>query len=83
MNSYLLVYDRRSGHLDSQEYGGPDGRAEALRQRILLERQHRRGDIEVVVIAADSMDELRRTHSRYFSSVSSLTREAEGRLALA
>lgn len=78
MNSYLVVYDRRSGHRDITEYPGPGGRTVALQERLRVERKHRRDHVEVVVITANSQDELRRTHSRYFGTVSELA-DAAGR----
>ncbi len=80
MNSYLLVYNRRTGALDVKEFAGPEGRSAALRSRIATERLQNRDEVEVVVIAADSPAELRRTHSRYFETVGSLARSAGGRL---
>jgi len=83
MNNYLLVYDRRSGALTVEEFAGPSGRAPALKARLQMERQPGHEDTEVVVIAADSQDDLKRTHARYFGSVATLARSAGGRLALA
>ena len=69
MNNYLLVYDRkRRTLLNIQEY--TSNRAEeAFADRLRLERDYL-GDssIEVVVLGAESMEALAKTHSRYFSS---------------
>lgn len=73
MNNYLIKYDRRSGHSDVWEFPGPGGRAAAIRERLRLEGESG-ADEEIVVIAADSRDDLARTHSRYFKSPSELAR---------
>ncbi len=67
MRLYLIVYDRQAGKLlRIQEYP-PDQRGQALADRFRIELAERaRPEIEVVVLAADSMESLRRTHGRYF-----------------
>lgn len=69
MKLFLLVYDRKTGKLLQQrEYRGDD-RAQALLDRTAREMEEReKPDIEVVLLAADSLDALMRTHSRYFKS---------------
>jgi hypothetical protein len=76
MSSYLLVYNRRTGELQHEVYSGVDGRARALHRRLEIERSRPSSDIEVVVLAADSLDRIRQTHGRYFASSSGLIREA-------
>lgn len=68
---FLLVFDRPRGRL-LREQPYDDSRT-ALVERFAAERMHR-GDpgIEVVVLTAESKDALRRTHARYFHSVSDL-----------
>lgn len=71
MTHFLLVYDRPRGRLlREQAY---DDHRTALVERFAAERKHR-GDpnIEVVVLSAESRDAIRRTHGRYFHSVSEL-----------
>ena len=72
MINFLLSYDRRSGDLEIQEFRGEGGRASALRARLKAEGRVAGSDREVVVIAADSEEALRRTHARYFKSVTEL-----------
>lgn len=69
MKHYLLQYNRRTGQLRHSEYEGDVGRREALRARLEAERGTKDADLEIVVISARSLDEVRRTHGRYFSSV--------------
>jgi hypothetical protein len=64
---YLLVYDLRARRLletralkDADEAAVEYGKAE---------RQHLdRPDIEIVIIGADSLDTIRRTHGHYFAT---------------
>ena len=75
MKFFLIVYDRKTGKiLDQHEYGSQDGE-EALRARSareLLEKD--RPDLEVVVLGAESLEALKKTHSRYFKSLEELSR---------
>ncbi len=73
MKSFLLVYDRQSGKLlDQQEYC-PGDRAKALADRAARELALRgRPNVEVVVLYAESLDALKRTHSRYFKTLAEL-----------
>lgn len=68
---FLLVFDRpHSRLLREQPY---DDHRTALEERFAAERTHRGNPgIEVVVLTAESKAALRRTHARYFSSVSDL-----------
>jgi hypothetical protein len=68
----LVVYDRAAGRLvDERTF---ERRADAMGARFAAERSHRgsKGNIEVVVLAARSRDDLIRTHSRYFYSLREL-----------
>jgi hypothetical protein len=65
---YLLVFDRRRGHLQRYEDFHGDSRR-AFRARLREEAAHAPDqDVEVVVLSAGSEEELRATHSRYFRS---------------
>lgn len=68
----LLVYDRAKAEL--LEERAFDSKAEALRARFEAEAAYRQDgeNIEVVVLAAESRDDLMRTHSRYFFSLREL-----------
>ncbi len=68
----LLVYDRaRAKLLEERPFSR---KAEALAARFDAEARYRTGDenIEVVVLAARTRDDLMRTHSRYFYSLQEL-----------
>ena len=71
MNHFLMVFDRRSGEVvDEAVYSD---RHEALRARFAAERKYRdEPGIEVVVLAADSVDAMKRTHARYFAPLRAL-----------
>ena len=75
MRFFLIIYDRKTGSiLDQREYG-PEDRDEALRARSareLIEKD--RPDLEVVVLGAESLEALQKTHSRYFKSFEELSR---------
>ena len=68
MNHYLIVYKRSEGKLlrcteDRSQLSGEL----ALKDRFAVERNHRDDpDLEVVVLGADSLETLKRTHGRYF-----------------
>jgi hypothetical protein len=68
---FLVVFDRARGEvLREQAF---DDAQEALNERFRTEREHARADdIEVVVLTAESPEALRRTHARYFLTLSEL-----------
>ena len=69
MSGFLLVYHRKSGRLERlEEFGGPEGARDALRERLRVEKENRDPDVEVVALNSDSEETLRRTHSRYFNA---------------
>jgi hypothetical protein len=68
VRSFLVVFNRRTGENTVREFAAGCGR-EAIRQRFVLERQHRDDpDIEVAVLGSSSRAELETTHARYFRS---------------
>jgi len=69
VNYYLIVYDRHKGEiLERADYPEKDrDRAFADRLRKMLDRRGQ-DDVEVVLFGADSFDDLKKTHSRYFQS---------------
>jgi hypothetical protein len=79
VRSFLLVYDRSSGRLlDLVEYSEHEG-DRALEDRFAREREERHNpDIEVVVLNAESVDALKRTHGRYFFTVQELAARLGG-----
>jgi hypothetical protein len=72
MPHFLIVYRRSTGTLIRCDDLGADGAA-ALRERFDTEMQERAdADVEVVLLSASSREELTRTHSRYFKTMSEL-----------
>lgn len=79
MNHFLLVFDRARGCLLSQTTY-EDHRV-ALMARFEAERLHDDNpDVEVVVLAAESVEDLHRTHGRYFFTISELAARAAATL---
>jgi hypothetical protein len=73
MKYFLLVYDQRSGLIEPPREFPGSSVSSALEQRFELERSYRdHPDIEVVVLSAQSTEDLKRTHARYFKSVREL-----------
>jgi hypothetical protein len=70
MKLFLVVYDRSLGRLLSLDEYDEEGRADALRRRAQLEMERReQAEVEVVVLAAESLAALKKTHSRYFETL--------------
>jgi hypothetical protein len=68
---FLLVYDRNSGRLIRQQRFDAD--SEALQARFDAEHEFRgRPEVEIVALTAESEDDLRRTHARYFLDLAQL-----------
>jgi hypothetical protein len=71
VNHYLVIYIRSTGTLLRFERYG-DSR-EALDERFAAERKYRGDpDVEIVVLGADSVEALKRTHGRYFAAALTL-----------
>jgi hypothetical protein len=67
MRLFLIIYDRHAGRLLELREFEPGERAQALAARFRRELDERRHpEIEVVLLAAPSLETLQRTHSRYF-----------------
>lgn len=66
MAGYLIEYNRRTREWHVQEFTGADGPRRALTERLRLERERVDTDIEIASINADSLDTVKKTHSRYF-----------------
>jgi hypothetical protein len=61
---FLLVYDLVRQELILQEPF--TDAAEAAARYAEAEQEHRQDSVEIVLVGADSMDTVRRTHSNYF-----------------
>lgn len=79
MKHFLVVYNRREGHI--VRHHGYHGSSSALAARFEAEREFRgQPDIEVVVLGAESWEALPRTHARYFKDVPELAEAALGQV---
>ena len=78
MKHFLIVYDRsRNKLLTLQEFSSSERRV-AMDRRFELEmREREHPQVEVVVLNADSLDAIKRTHGRYFSSPAQLLARAK------
>lgn len=75
MKLFLIVYDRRAGRLLYQREFGPEERDEALRERFSREdAEKHHAEVEVVLLGADSLETLKRTHARYFQTREEIAR---------
>lgn len=78
MKHFVIVFDRSKGEIveDIIEFEDAE-RAAALAKRFELERSYKDHlDVEVVSLGAASVDDLKRTHTRYFKG--ELRRRAAG-----
>jgi hypothetical protein len=64
---FLIKYDIKAGRADVQEFGEDyDAAMEAYEQ---LEQEARgQSDVDVVLLSADSLETIKRTHSSYFET---------------
>jgi hypothetical protein len=76
MSSFLMRYNRRTGDLQVTEFTGEQAGERALVARVEAERTRTTTDLEVVVLTADSLEEIKQTHGRYFFTPSELLRNA-------
>lgn len=71
MTTFLLVYDRSVGQLVRQQEFGSS--TDAMKARFRAEAEFRgRPEIEIVALSAESENDLKRTHGRYFFSLAEL-----------
>ncbi len=70
MSHFLIIYDRAAGRLLRQERF--DRAADALTARFQAEHAYSDENIEIVALSAESEDDLRRTHARYFLTLDEL-----------
>lgn len=76
---YLLKYDKRRGVLLSiLEFGENEAQiAEESRLNFELQTMGAGGNVEIVLLEAESEEALRRTHARYFESLADLSKPAD------
>lgn len=67
MPGYVIQYNRKTGTSTVTAFESPEGHHEAVTERLRLEGiSDRNPDVEIVALMADSLESIRRTHSRYF-----------------
>ena len=67
MSQFVIVFDRSSGEMLETIEFPDDERDLALKKRFSLERDYAaRPEVEVVSLGASSIEDLKRTHTRYF-----------------
>ena len=72
VHHYVLVYDQRLGRLIPPIEDFTDS-AIGMQRRFELERKYREdARIEVVMLSAESEEQIRSTHSRYFKTTAEL-----------
>jgi len=76
MNLFVLTYDRRRRMLVGTVRFAPGEYEQA--NRLLSETELRDPDLEVVLLVAGSLDDLKRTHGRYFDDPTQPLLEAAG-----
>jgi hypothetical protein len=80
---FLLIYDQSRRKVDVEEFAADAQRA-ALEYAEREQQYRDRPEIEVVLVGADSLDTVKKTHSHYFSdSPESLLSDLEQRLTAA
>ena len=73
MTEILIEFDRATGEVRTQAFRGDNARQQALAARIASERAHANySDMEIVVLSAESEDDIGQTHARYFHSAGEL-----------
>ena len=76
MNYFLLIYDRRRNKIIEVKTFALDDRERALAERGALIRDHRANlDLEIVLLGANSFEDLKKTHSRYFKTLGQLAKQ--------
>jgi hypothetical protein len=73
---FLLIYERPTGRILEQRTYAEDEQVQAQKERLARELQEReRPDIEVVLLGAESLEALKKTHGRYFKTMKELLAE--------
>ncbi|KSZ58097.1 hypothetical protein D1O33_04295 [Rhodococcus rhodochrous] len=66
MTAFVIEYNRKTADRTVTSFPGVEGRRAAMRRRLELEKSRTDKDVEIVSLVSDSLETLRRTHSRYF-----------------
>lgn len=73
MKYFLLVYDRRSQHLEHREFALAERGAAMSARRSEQRRYQDVPDVEVVLLGAERFEDLAKTHARYFKTFAEMT----------
>lgn len=73
LHYFLLENDRQSGELVVSEYTDKTEAASALHEK----ETNRAPEVEVVLFMARSLDDLKRTHSRFFKSLGEMVKDLQ------
>lgn len=63
---FILVFDRRAGHLQDQLDFGGDAKSALAKYEELEELYRRDVHMDIVLVGSDSIDTVRVTHANYF-----------------
>lgn len=66
MTAFVVVYDRKRLSAKITTFLGEGAIEQASKTRSSLESANQDRNVEIVTLFADSLDDLRQTHSRYF-----------------
>lgn len=66
MSSFVIQYNRRTGEVHVQEFKGTHANRQGIQRRVELERERTDKSVEIVSLVSDSLEMIRKTHSRYF-----------------
>ncbi len=64
---FLIMYDVKAGHANVQEFG-EDYNAAMNAYEDLEQERRESADYDVVLLSADSLETIKRTHSSYFET---------------
>jgi hypothetical protein len=67
LQHYLVIYDIPAGKARVREFGGDYEAALAAYSEVEREYEHR-PDVDIVLLGADSLEVIKRTHSSYFET---------------
>jgi hypothetical protein len=67
MPGFVIEYNRRSRDYKVTTFDGERGHRDAFDLRLQLEADREDSDVEIVSLTSDSLETVKKTHSRYFS----------------
>ncbi len=73
MSGFVIQYNRRSRMVIVDEFPGENGYRDAFQRRLELESARQDSDIEIASLNSESLETIRRTHSRYFDGTEQLS----------